>query len=310
VSEAEAAARAFGGCIVRLIAARENQVYEMAGEAGRAVLRLHRAGYQWEASIRSELWWCAALSGAGLPVPVPLSMPDGGTVLRLGPRRFASAVSWVEGAPLGAAGVPLPGGAAEQAARHHALGSLLARVHAASDGLTLPVWFARPRWDLAGLLGEEPNWGRFWEHPALSAAEAATAARARDALLGILPSGGPIGLIHADVLRENVFVNGRSLTLIDFDDSGFGHRPYDLGTVLFQNLDEPALPAIAAALAEGYGTFRPLDAGLLPAFTLMRCCASLGWAMLRLPPGDPVHAQRIALMLRLARSVLDGRAPW
>jgi Ser/Thr protein kinase RdoA (MazF antagonist) len=219
-------------------------------------------------------------------------------------------VSWVEGVPLGEAGVPLPGTVSDQADRHHALGGLLARVHAATDGLTLPGWFARPRWDLAGLLGEEPNWGRFWEHPALSPAEADTAARAREALLGILPSGGPIGLIHADVLRENVIVNGHSMTLIDFDDSGFGWRPYDLGTVLFQNLDEPAMPEIAAALAEGYGTHRPLDAGLLPAFTLMRCCASLGWAMTRMPPGDPVHSRRIALMLRLARLVLDGRAPW
>jgi Ser/Thr protein kinase RdoA (MazF antagonist) len=310
VTEAEAAAGAFGARIVRLIDARENEVFEVSGDFGRAVLRLHRAGYQWGASIRSELWWCAALSGAGLNVPAPLTLPDGGTVLRLGPGRFASAVSWVEGVPLGEAGVPLPGRAPEQAERHHALGKLLARLHAATDALVLPDWFARPRWDLAGLLGEEPNWGRFWEHPALTPAEAATAARARDALLGVLPCGGPIGLIHADVLRENVLVNGRSLTLIDFDDSGFGWRPYDLGTVLSQNLAEPALPEIAAALAEGYAGLRPLDPALLPAFTLMRCCASVGWAMTRRPPGDPLHARHIARMLRLARSLLDGRAPW
>ncbi len=53
--------------------------------------------------------------------------------------------------------------------------------------------------------------------------------------------------MHADVLRENVFVAGKTLFLIDFDDSGFGFPLYDLGTVLSQDLYEP-----------GYATFAPL----------------------------------------------------
>jgi Ser/Thr protein kinase RdoA (MazF antagonist) len=310
MTEAEVAARAFGGRWLRLVTARENAVYEIALPQGRAALRLHRLGYQSEAAIRSEIWWCGALRDAGLPVPRPVALPGGDTLLRLPSGRLASVVAWIDGAPLGAAGVPLPGTARDQADLHRALGGLLARLHAASDRLTLPDGFTRPRWDRDGLVGAAPFWGRFWDHPALRPDEAALARRARDLLAERLAEAGPIGLIHADVLRENVLVNGRSLSLIDFDDAGFGHRPYDLGTVLSQNQAEPHLPALADALAEGYAAARPLDATILPAMTLMRCCASVGWTMPRLAPDDPIHRSHIARMLRLAAHVLAGRPGW
>lgn len=210
---------------------------------------------------------------------------------------------------MGAARVPLAGSALDQAEGHLALGRLLARLHDATDRLVLPDWFTRPRWDGEGLLGEAPLWGRFWDHPALGA-EAALACRARDHLRERLQGAGPVSLIHADVLRENVFVNHRSLTLIDFDDSGFGFRPYDLGTVMSQNLDEPACAELGAALAAGYGETRPFDAALLADFTLLRCCASVGWAMTRLAPGGPIHRHHIARMLRLAGRLLAGGPGW
>ncbi|RYI34818.1 MAG: hypothetical protein EON48_01560, partial [Acetobacteraceae bacterium] len=75
---------------------------------------------------------------------------------------------------------------------------------------------------------------------------------ARDALRERL--AGDQGLIHADVLRENVLVNGRSVSLIDFDDSGLGFRLHDLGTALVQTFAHPEQPQIRAALMDGYGT--------------------------------------------------------
>jgi Ser/Thr protein kinase RdoA (MazF antagonist) len=231
-------------------------------------------------------------------------------LLRLPSGRFATVVGWIDGVPLGAAGVPLAGNADDQTHRHLALGALLARVHTASDRLTLPAEFSRPRWDSDGLVGEAPFWGRFWDHPALHPDEVAIARRARDLLRERLSEAGPIGLIHADVLRENVLVNGPSLSLIDFDDAGFGYRLYDLGTVLSQNLAEPHLPAIAEALAEGYAATRPLDPAILPAMTLMRCCASVGWTVPRLAPEDPIHRSHIARMLKLAAHLLAGKPGW
>lgn len=299
MTQAEEAASLWGGYVVRPLRLRENEVYEISVAGQRAALRLHRVGYQSALAIRSELWWCAELSRAGLPVPAALSLPDGGHLGQLASGRMASVVAWVEGEPLGEAGVPLAGGVADQARLHHALGRLLARVHRVTDQLVMPDWFARPRWDRDGLVGETPFWGRFWDHPALTPQEAALLREARvwladDRLMG------PVGLVHADVLRENILVQGDALSLIDFDDSGFGFRLYDLGTVLSQNLYEPGYADIRAALCEGYG----VDAATVDAFTLARVLASVGWAAPRLPPGHPVHASHIARAVMFARRCL------
>jgi Ser/Thr protein kinase RdoA (MazF antagonist) len=302
----------------RLLAERENAVFAVGLPDGRrAVLRLHRPGYQDEAAIRSELWWLAALAEAGQPVARPIATPAGDELVRLSDGRVATMLSWVEGRPMGAAGVPLAGGRALQFRRHRALGRALAALHAASDRLTLPPWFTRPRWDAAGLVGEDPVWGRFWEHPAATAPERALLGAARAAAARVLAdhaaAGADMGLIHADVLRENVLWQGRRLALIDFDDAGFGFRLYDLGTALSQALAEPALPDLAAALAEGYAALRPLGAAgraLLPWFTLLRCCASVAWTAPRLPPGDPRHRAYLDRALGAARVLLAGGDLW
>ena len=302
MTEAEEAAALWGGVVVRALRLRENEVYELALAGRRAALRLHRRGYQSAAAIQSELWWCAELARAGLPVPAALALPSGAHLAVLGAGRMASVVDWVEGAPLGEAGVPLAGSVADQAAQHHALGRLLAQVHAATDRLTLPDGFTRPCWDRDGLVGEGPFWGRFWEHPALTRAEAGLLAEARVWLAAQLADhSGAMGLIHADVLRENILVKDGALSLIDFDDSGFGYRIYDLGTVLSQNLYEPAYAEIRAALCEGYGL---TDSAQVDAFTLARTLASVGWAAPRLPPGHLVHASHIARAVMFARRCL------
>jgi Ser/Thr protein kinase RdoA (MazF antagonist) len=312
---AEALAVWGGTGVPRLLKLRENAVFAAAlPEVGRAVLRIHRRGYQSEDAIRSELWWLDALADRGLAVPRPLVTPDGATVAHLGDGRIASMLTWVEGTAIGAAGVPLAGDAAAQMRVHASLGHALAELHVTTDRLHLPPAFRRPRWDAEGLLGEAPFWGRFWEHPAagpddrdiLAEFRKEAAARLADYAAG----GADQGLIHADVLRENVLWQGHRAALIDFDDSGWGFRLYDLGTALSQCLYEPHLPAIAEALAAGYATERPLsgaDRAMLPWFTALRCCASVGWTMPRLAPDDPVIRTHLDRALRAARTVLDGR---
>jgi len=297
---AEEAARHWGGRVVRLLRDRENHVLEMALPSGRAALRLHRAGYQAPAAIRSELWWCAELARAGLPVPAALPAMDGSLLVQLPDGRHASAIAWIEGAALGEAGQPFARPLNEVLDLHHTLGALLARLHRVTDSLTLPPDFTRPRWDLDGLVGEAPFWGRFWDHPAATPDQRAMLIRSRDALRAHL--AGDIGLIHADVLRENVLVNDRSVSLIDFDDSGFGFRLYDLGTVLSQNLYEPAYPEIRDALMAGYGT---TDHEMVEAFTLARTLASVGWTMPRLAQDDPIHNSHLARAVMWAERVLN-----
>lgn len=299
MTPAEDAASHWGGQVLRLLSNRENHVFEMALPSGRAALRLHRAGYQSPAAIRSELWWCAALASAGLPVPAALPANDGELLVALPDGRHASAIVWIEGKALGEAGQPFAQPLSQVLDLHHALGALLARLHRVTDTLTRPTDFIRPRWDRDGLVGDAPFWGRFWDHPAATLDQRATLIRARDALRERLD--GEIGLIHADVLRENVLVNDHSVSLIDFDDSGFGFRLHDLGTVLSQNLYEPAYPDIRDALMAGYGT---TDRAMVEAFTLARTLASVGWTMPRLAPDDPIHRSHLARAVMWANCVL------
>jgi Ser/Thr protein kinase RdoA (MazF antagonist) len=301
--EAAAAARHWGGSIIRLIKNRENAVFEMTTPQGRAALRLHRVGYQSPAAIRSELWWVAALADAGLPVPAPLAALSGETLVTLPNGRHCSVIAWVEGEPLGEAGLPYTNPRDQQIALHHALGSLMARVHAATSALTLPPWFTRAAWDKDGLTGDDPFWGRFWEHPLLQPAEARALCTARDALRAFMdampnPDSGPI---HADVLRENVLVNGTALSLIDFDDAGIGYRLYDLGTTLSQDLEEPHYTDLRDALIDGYGRATVAE---VEHFILARKLVSIGWAAPRVPLDNPIHRRRILGALHWANHVM------
>lgn len=302
MTAAEEAALHWDGRILRLLRDRENHVLEMVTPHGRAALRLHRAGYQSPAAIRSELWWCAWLAEAGLPVPAALPAGNGSLLVALSDGRHASAIRWMDGEALGEGPLPNPRPLDEVLDLYHALGALLARVHAATDSLTLPPDFTRPRWDRDGLVGETPHWGRFWDHPVASTDQRALLIRARDALRERLD--GDIGLIHADVLRENVLVNGRSVSLIDFDDSGFGFRLYDLGTALVQTVQHPEHEDLRDALMAGYGT---MDVEMVEAFTLARTLASVGWTMPRLAPDDPIHRSHLARAVFCANRVLNRR---
>jgi Ser/Thr protein kinase RdoA (MazF antagonist) len=300
---ADAAAALWGGTTRGLLSHRENAVFEMVGPFGRAALRLHRPGYQSAATIRAELWWTAALAKAGVPVAAPLPTQSGQLLVQIADDLIATAVCWVEGHPLGVTGKPFAASRSDLLDLldlHVALGRVLAQLHRQSDALQLPPDFERHRWDADGLAGEAPLWGRFWDHPAATPDERAILLRTRDALREWLSGfDGDFGLIHADLLRENVFVNGRSVSLIDFDDAGFGYRLYDLGTAMLGNLAEPAYPDLLAALVSGYCETCPSDPRSVELFTLARACASVGWTMPRVPPTAPVnrsHIQRATVL--------------
>jgi len=58
---------------IELIAERENAVYKILRDGTPMALRLHRAGYQSEAAILSELRWTLRLAEAGFACPKPLA---------------------------------------------------------------------------------------------------------------------------------------------------------------------------------------------------------------------------------------------
>lgn len=301
----------------RFVKLRENLVFEVHLRDGtRAALRLHRPGYQTAEAIAAEMVWTGRLAAAGVPVPEPVPTLAGALTAEAG-GRIATCVRWLEGGPIGASDEPMAGDAGAQARVMGELGRLVARLHEATDALRIAPDFPRPAWDAAGLCGEAPLWGRFWENPALDAGERALLLRARDhafaALTAFRAEGADYGLIHADVLRENVLSGPKGLALIDFDDAGFGFRMYDLGTAVVQNLEEPNLSAMVAALVAGYRAVRPLpDAAVarLPLFVALRSFASAGWIVSRMAADDPRQRFYAERAVRMAGHVLAGTAPW
>ena len=306
------ALKAWGAQHVRLIKDRENQVHEVCVGGQPAALRLHRPGYQSEDAIRSELDWMGALANKDMRVPAPIPTLDGNSVFSVGNDHFATMVSWVEGTPIGESGVPLDGSADEQAGLYRNVGRELAKLHNLTDEITLPQGFTRHRWDIPGLLGDTPFWGKFWESPALNEAERGLILRARavahDMATVFAENGADFGLIHADALRENVFINDGELTLIDFDDAGFGFRIYDLAVMMTQNEDEPAAADIRDAAIAGYRSLRPFpeDAEvLLPMFIMIRRFASMGWAVPRNPADSPVAREYARRAIKSAKAFLE-----
>jgi Ser/Thr protein kinase RdoA (MazF antagonist) len=102
-------------------------------------------------------------------------------------------------------------------------------------------------------------------------------------------------LIHADFLPDNIIVNEDKLTLIDFDDSGYGWHLYEMGTALLPQIKQPFFHDIVAAYLEGYRSERGFsreDEEVLPAFLMICSLNYLGWFQKR---GENIeHADRLA----------------
>ena len=280
------------GARLSLVARRENIVFRAEDTAGaRYALRLHRPGYQSEQMMLSELEWMRHLGAEGLTVPSPVPARSGALLVDVD-GYHADLLTWLGGTPMGATGTPLD--LADRLGTFHRIGQMMARVHRISDEWVLPDGFERKSWDVDGLLGKAPLWDRFWDNPGLSAAERAHLLAARDGLRADLEGQDlDYGLIHADMLRENVLIDGDALGLIDFDDSGFGFRLFDVATALFKNRPEPDFDDLQNALLEGYRQVRPLDTTLLPQFMLIRALSYLGWIIARMDePGAQTRQQR------------------
>jgi Ser/Thr protein kinase RdoA (MazF antagonist) len=135
-----------------------------------------------------------------------------------------------------------------------ALGVAMATMHVAAQGFELPEGSSLPTFD-------DPLW---WTEDFLLSEKSVLDAEAKDLIsraLSAIKSGvakfyaseTPI-LIHADMHGGNVFWYEDSLSVIDFDDCGFGFPLQDLATALYY-LDTPEQDA---ALRLGYESIAPV----------------------------------------------------
>ncbi len=276
-----------------LIKYRENAVFRVElADGQRVALRIHRHGYHSDAELRSELQWLDALAAAGIAVPQILPAQDGALfrnvkVPAVPEARQVDVFAWVEGRQLGSveAGVELD--LPTVRGIYRTIGAQAARLHEHSARWTPPEGFVRHAWDADGLAGPAPFWGPFWELEQLMDEERSLLVQARDAVhAGLLAYGSDpanhsrYGLIHADLVAENLLVDGEDVRLIDFDDAGFGWHLFELATALYFESDAPHFDTAFAALIEGYRAVRDLPETQLahmPLFFAARSFTYLGW---------------------------------
>ena len=287
---------------ITLAAQRENAVWKAATDHGDFALRLHRIGYRSQDELVSELDWMAKLARGGMAVPRPVASVNARLVEKVD-GVAVDLLTWLPGRMVGSHGAL--NGIADRPGHMRRLGALLAQLHTLSDAWAPPAGFTRPRWDRAGLVGAAPLWGPFWNNPQLTPDQAALLLRVRDkanARLAAIEQQLDFGLIHADAITENVMIDGADLSLIDFDDGGYGFRDFDLATVLMRQLTSPDYAELRAALLAGYAARRKVDAQVLDLFVLLRALTYPGWIIPRLhEPGGAERSRRaLATALPLA----------
>jgi Ser/Thr protein kinase RdoA (MazF antagonist) len=275
---------------LELIDHSENVTYRVRSADRHAdyVLRLHRPGYNSLEELESELQWVRALGEAGIAVPRSVSTRNGAifTLIDIpgtGERRYAGLSEWFEGVML----TDFLATCSDSRKRQQIfgrIGEIAAAIHNQSASWEEPPGFTRRRLGVDELLGEEPRWGRFWEHTDLSGTDRELLLRTRERLRGVLADygkePGSFGLIHADLDPDNILLDGDDLSIIDFDDSAYGWYMYDVASALFEYRSAADYDDLRGALLNAYCVHRPLaerDIVVLPDFLLIRGLVTVGW---------------------------------
>jgi Ser/Thr protein kinase RdoA (MazF antagonist) len=285
VEVAELALRSFDlapESTLRLLNLSENATYavEDAATGKPSILRVHRKDYHQAHEIESELEWLEALRrDSDVTVPVVLPARDGRRVVTVdhdGTARHVVHFDMVAGVE--------PAEETVTVEDFRTLGSITAALHDHARTWTRPAGFGRFSWDWEHSLGERPRWGRWQDTTGVGDSEAAVLDRARQLLQQRLTEYGTgpdvFGLVHADLRLANLLVDGDDITVIDFDDCGFGWYFYDFGTAVSFFEDDPMVPELQDAWVTGYRSRRPLspaDEAMLSSFVLLRRLLLLAW---------------------------------
>ena len=91
-------------------------------------------------------------------------------------------------------------------------------------------------------------------------------------------------MVHADMHSQNVLIQGEKLSVIDFDDAGFGWYGFDLAVAVWDRLDFTAtgchFDIAYESLIKGYLEERPNANDIIetiPTFLLMRTMMLIRW---------------------------------
>jgi Ser/Thr protein kinase RdoA (MazF antagonist) len=251
---------------VRLLNVSENATYLVADpDQEPSILRVHRLGYHTQTEIESELAWMDALRAeAGVRTPRVLAAVDG--------RRLVSSADPLSGEQRTCVRFEyLPGSEpVDHAAVHFAeLGEITARMHRHARQWARPAWFTRFAWDYDAAFGAQARWGHWQDGVGIGGEERDVLGRLDATLRSRLAAFGTgperYGLVHADTRLANLIVNDTaggdgSVSVIDFDDSGFSWYLYDLGTSVSFFEHQPQVPGLVDRWLSGYRRVADLPA--------------------------------------------------
>ena len=270
----------------------ENTVFKVEGLDGNTyALRIHRKGYHDLEELNSEHVWTSSLSNAGLLVPEAVVTRSGEaytsvSFLNSSEYRYVGLVKWIEGTILNDLILDLE--EKDVSDLYESLGKVVAKFHKATIAWEKPKDFKRHSFDTDGFLGSKPFWGRFWEAQNATTREREKLSLIRNnitEILSKLPKDiNSFGMIHADLHSQNVLIQGKSLSVIDFDDSGFGWYGFDLAVAIWDRLDFTAtgchFDIAYKSLIRGYIEERPNAKDIIetiPTFLLMRTLMLIRW---------------------------------
>ena len=270
----------------------ENTVFKVEGLDGNTyALRIHRKGYHDLEELNSEHVWTSSLSNAGLLVPEAVVTRSGEaytsvSFLNSSEYRYVGLVKWIEGTILNDLILDLE--EKDVSDLYESLGKVVAKFHKATIAWEKPKDFKRHSFDTDGFLGSKPFWGRFWEAQNATIREREKLSLIRNNItesVSKLPKDiNSFGMIHADLHSQNVLIQGKSLSVIDFDDSGFGWYGFDLAVAIWDRLDFTAtgchFDIAYKSLIRGYLEERPNAKDIIetiPTFLLMRTLMIIRW---------------------------------
>lgn len=273
-----------------LVSHSENIVYKaQCANGDQYAIRVHRPGYSSLIELESEQIWLAVLKEYGIDVPVACRTSKGVFYCEVdigGITRYIGVIEWLDGHSLHE--ILEQGDTPSLYNMISKLGKLIAKTHNQATSWQPPSGFLRRCWDIEGLLGDDPHWGRFWEVATVTDKQRQLMSISRQYLISQLESydtnSDNYSMIHADLHAGNLMVTGdgneSSLVLIDFDDAGYGWHLYDLAVAISGYRGRADFAKITHTLIEGYRTVRKLkkyDAQYMAQFLLMRSLASIGW---------------------------------
>jgi Ser/Thr protein kinase RdoA (MazF antagonist) len=307
---------------LQLLKHRENTVIKVTSTTGeRYAMRIHRLGYRDDADLHSELLWLDSLREAGIATTEAIHALDGSlfatvATADLPEGRQVDLLSWVSGSAIGSIEEGVTLSDAELAIVYQSAGELAARIHNHGEAWQRPPGFSRLSWDESGFFGISGSVsGYYGDLAELTEGQRALLHQAREIAAGALADFGKApdryGLVHGDLLPENLFYDGSELRLIDWDDSGFGWHVYDFATALFAHLGRETFDPVLAAMVEGYRRHRPLPdehLATLPILIMARALSYVGWAHTRRETAGELTPTIIEVACMLAQQLVDSNA--